>query len=996
MDHVGAKTMREPQQPAYSSLVPSFLGALFAPTDQVVLAQLYPDTRWENMVKTRDASIAWLLANEQTPNVYFRASAHDGGTGYTEANCVSTRAFFIDVDYGQAGHNKKSTFATMDDALGYLITLPIRPSIAWHTGHGIQAAFLLHHPCVFHAGGGTDEALLRYRTIGKKLAEMAMADSAFTPEHAYRVPLTLNRKVGTTEVRGTLLWSDPSRSYTMEEIEKACAHYGIKDKLANHDSCAASGCADDRKGITAKYDDLPGEIRDEIEGDGERSDRLFSVIGRMVRAGYTADTIQEAARHGDDFVAKYDARSGGLNNQVLTCIEKVRAGHYVYTPNLAPPIRIYNVPVPVPLSECQGLPTDLNDMLDRYESVAGIKLATRVRDAARFHEHMVTTRPSGVLESPCGAGKSVWALCHIALHAGDQNRYLYVAETVDALYRAADTLEKLTTTQVGRVHGFNADKCHALCRKTYTWRQCNPDNPKSVCQACPARQQCAYYTRAQQITRPIVCMTHSGLIRAMEDGSAVLDGASVFVDEGLSTFNTWQVAIKDLEILQRLTGMELGRLFPHTSLANRTDHQQWQIADDAALYARRNYVYRDEQQTSALRDLYGELRTHLSTGLRPHLLTHQPEDIERARDTLAELTNFFRPSLSGDATYAYHEMRDDTVWMISAKRNRFSFQSQRKYQRLWMLNASAQIAPYQYPDVLPVYTCPNLPDNSNLVTLHCIRANPTKTRQDETVRLSNMVIQLSHTLRQHKRILVAIDKDSEVIQDIDKQISATCGADAQVMVLQRGRIKGVNTAGDCTLAYLGSMATFTGLDDCALHACIHYGRTFPDQPYVFSASGAPNWPGGRMMVPAMRSYYALRSLDEIYQAVWRTAVRNDKPVEAIVVLPDEHWLTALWRTVMPGFQLGSAYLEKRSDEEKTVAGQKQKVHCDYERDPHLFGLRIISMGPGQEIKKTQVAEELGYTGSRAWEKNKDTIMGLLEPFFEDGSTNRMLRRKPAP
>jgi hypothetical protein len=222
------------------------------------------------------------------------------------------------------------------------------------------------------------------------------------------------------------------------------------------------------------------------------------------------------------------------------------------------------------------------------------------------------------------------------------------------------------------------------------------------------------------------------------------------------------------------------------------------------------------------------------------------------------------------------------------------------------------------------------------------------------------------------------------------------GRGPDFVVLQRGRIKGVNTAGDCTLALLTGMATFTGVDDCALHAAIHYGRTFPDTPHVFTKTGSPNWPGGKMQVPAMRTYYALRSLDEIYQAIWRTAVRNDRAVEAIVALPDEYWLATLYRTVMRGMHLASAYRDREGSESVEVAGLSKEFKWEFERDERMFGMRLVEMPAGQEITKKHMASELGYTGSRAWEKNKGVIMALMDPFFEQGETVQKLRRRAAP
>ena len=94
---------------------------------------------------------------------------------------------------------------------------------------------------------------------------------------------------------------------------------------------------------------------------------------------------------------------------------------------------------------------------------------------------------------------------------------------------------------------------------------------------------------------------------------------------------------------------------------------------------------------------------------------------------------------------------------------------------------------------------------------------------------------------------------------------------------------------------------------------------------------------------------------------------------------------------MRGMHLASAYRRLEATEDFEVAGQS--FEFTFEQDERMFGMRLIEMPPGTEITKQQVASELGYKGARAWEKNKPVIMGLLDPFFEEGSTNRVLRRK---
>lgn len=998
--------MRIPDQPQFQDLIPKFMHLLFAAGDRVALAHTDADGNWSNTALDMDQAIAYLLANAATPNLCFRASSVDG-KGYAEANCVSARAFFIDIDYGKMGHSKTSTFKTLDDAIGYVLTMPIRPSVCWHTGHGLQAAYLLDRPLMFPAGdGGTAEALRRYKTIGSCLRKMALADAAFTPEHAYRVPATINSKAhkypALPDTVGAMLWCDAQSLYTLAQIEAACAGYGIEDKTKGGGSEPAPAPVQGA-GVDADYASLPQALRDEIEATGsERSDRCFSVIGAMARAGYSDTVIADAISHGPDFVEKYGSRDrgggGGLEREVRNCIAKIRGGRYVYSSESSPPVLIYNVALAVGLSECPPLPLALEATLAGYAVAAGITLAPRVRDAARFHEHLHSTHTAGVIESPCGAGKSVWALCHIAAHAtADGAGYVYVTETVDALYRAADMLSKLTQVPVGRLHGFNAARCKALCGNDYTWKQCGRNDPKSKCVTCTVSALCSYFTRAEQIRCPILCMTHSGFIRAMEDGSNLLHDAHVIIDEGLNPFDTWQVDVEDLLRLQRMLGGSsglLGQLFPGSGLACNTSLKKWEIDDDANTFSRRNYVFRDETQTAALGPVIAELHKLARAGFRPDTgLRVSAESADAAGDTLSGLSNFFRTSARGDACYAYRESKTAGGWVMSVTRSRFDFGVEGQWKSLWMLNASAGLTPHQYPDLVPVYSCPDLPDNSGLVTVHVARANPTRTRQEQACRLSQLVMRFGETMRKHKRVLVATDKGSELGADIIARIKARCGSDCEVKVLTRGRIKGVNTCGDCTLIHLGAMATFTGIDDCALHACIQYRKTFPDTPDVYTVDGGPNWPGGRMKVPAMRNYYALRSLDEIYQAIWRTSVRNDEPVEAVVVVPDPHWLTALWRTVMPRFKLESAYVEKGGTQTITVGDQAHEMKWDFEYDDAMAGLKIVGMSAGQEITKTMVASQLGY---KEWEKNKASIMGLLGDFFEDGSTNRLLRRKGTP
>jgi hypothetical protein len=513
-------------------------------------------------------------------------------------------------------------------------------------------------------------------------------------------------------------------------------------------------------------------------------------------------------------------------------------------------------------------------------------------------------------------------------------------------------------------------------------------------------------------------MTHNGFIRLLESNSTLLDNANVIVDENLDRFNTHEFMQDELDRIQRVIP-EVGSLFPYSTLACKGDLAGWNLQPGRVdTFASRNYVFRDEQAASSLSDVYDSLRRAVGMGLTVDPFKASPGDLERAQEVLLSLMNVFRPSRAGDATYAYREVHDLPTHAGNkyvVKRSRFSLETDRAWRRMWILNASAQLSPVPYPEKMNVYACPDLKSNSHLVTLRVVSANPMASSRDSNILTSGVIQWLSGETPggRHRNVFVAVSKSEKGLDTVKAQIAKLLGPDVSVVVRSRGRIKGINDAGDCTLANLTAMSLFTTIDDCALYAALAIRRSFPDMPHVFSYHRMPNMPGGRFQVPAMQEYYALSSLDQIYQAIWRTAVRNGRPVEAIVAIPEPAWLVALWRTVMPGFVLGDARRVDAATEEELAAyrndlGVRRDLgHLTPERyeelmsvppvthtaDQAMLGLQIVNAPPGTEIGKTEIAVQFGYTGKTPWKTNKARIMALLAPFFGEGSTDHTLRRR---
>ena len=959
-------------QRTYDQFVPEFIGTLFGPGDMVRVAVLHGPGDMRNELLARDQAVARLLELQSTPNVYFACAALAPGGGYAKRDCVSTHAVCVDLDYGTVGHKAGLFFGTKDDAWSFLMTSPCTPTGVWHTGHGLQAVYLLDQPYEFRVGDQA-ERTAAYEGVSRTMAKMVQSDATFTPEHLFRVPLTVNAKPDTAPVQGALLHWNPRIWHSFAQLQAICAGYGVPDDTAIPQAVPLLTTAD---GTVTAYADLPAVLRDEIEmSHGNRSEAMFDVIVTMLKAGYAPTVIHDAIPHGGDFSRKYGNR---LHTEIDRCLNKIHAAPHVYA-DMHIPLDVTNIAKDVPVSDCAPLTPEMAGMLERYSTVTGIALSERVRTAARFHEQLFQQQ-SGVMETPCGSGKSTWALCHIALNASACNRYLYVVDTIETLYRAADVIEKLTPgLSVGRYHSFNPERCQALCGTPHNWQQCNPEDPASLCRKCKARQQCAFFDRDRQLDRPVVVMCHNGFVRLLESEAAepLLDRARIVIDEDLNAFLSTEFEHEDLQLVDSYVsglGLSLKPFFPYTSFA--ASGTPYGIQPGALTYASIHYVYRNEGATSALSNIVTDLRKAIGTGRLG--LTATTAQNEHARQLLYELLSFFRPGYRGDASYAYREIRDRNGVRYLVKKSRFNLGSQPVGVKLWILNASAQLSPY--PANMPVYRCPDLRPNGHQLSLHVIVGSPMQSKHGAHVRTACEIIRKICLNRDHKAAFVATDKGATSFDDVASAVRGSFGEATRIVRLERGRIRGSNVAGDCTFACLAGLSLFTSIDNVGATAAIVTRRTIPVTPNVFARSGVPSMPGGRFKLKIMREIYALSAMDELYQTLWRTAVRNDGQVEAVVVVPDAEWLSILWRTVMPGFRTHAVY--KPSD---------RSFKIDLAMDGLVF---LMGVAPGREFAKQDIAKRMGYQGQNAWKDNAARIGYLLAPFFEDGSTNRMLRRKP--
>jgi hypothetical protein len=969
-------------QSSFDEFVPELLNKLFEPSDRVHIGVKPHSKPLVDEFLLRDDAVQRLIQLKGKPNLFFTASSYEPGS--TEPKCCSARAFCVDVDYCSEGHSKQACLAAQGDAYAALVTAPVTPSCIWSTGHGIQAIYLLDsvYPLT------TPDQVTEYDEISRQLAAMVKADVTVTANHPLRVPYTLNEKSGSDPVGGTVLWGS-MQSHALSDIVAFCGQYGIPPGPSPVLRQIPLQVSD-----FVEFDDLPQDLQDAISEDHrDCGTALFRLVARMARQGYSEDTISEAMKFSGSFTDEYGPV--GINDEVRRCLDKMKGKPMVSSASVYP-LDVPNQARRIRLSRCQPLSAAMEAQLDRYANLAGFSLSAELKESVRFHEYLFSSRRSGVMESPCGSGKSMWAMTHISLNASETSRFLYVVDTVEALYRAAKMIEDLNPAlTVGRYHSFNQEKCRELCGNTHNWKVCSSADPKSVCHSCGVRDRCAFHTRDQQIQRGAVVMCHNGLVRLLESGKppVKLDEAKIIVDEDLDASLTAEFTLDDLRNAEQFvdgaqlavgTPANLRGLLPFTRFANPLLNQ---LLPDIETFASLNYVCRDAVQTTALAAQMPGLRKAIRRG-RILTMKNQASREERARQTLCEIVNFFRPGPRADVRYVYREIHEEdgrgkgkTRYLL--RKNRFDLDVKAVGKKLWILNASAQLSPTVYPSNMPVFRCPDMKPNGHLVSLYVIARNPTQNKTSENICAACLILRKKILSGKHQNVFIATNKDSGVDRDLRSAIQETFDqqpfrSKMKIITLPRGRIRGSNEAGECTFAVLAPMSLFSTLDSIAMRAVLSVGRTVPVVPNVLTAEGIPAMPRGQFQWQTMGQIYALTALNELYQTLWRTAVRNNQPVEAIVVIPDAEWLSVLWRTVMPGFKLLGAYKLK---------GQELRD------DPLMTGLVGLMGEPvGVDVEKNEVAQRLGYGGKNPWKENKEGILSLLGPFFEEGSTNRCLRR----
>src|SRR5262249_8240434 len=140
-----------------------FLGRLYglAPDDLWVLVWVLPEKRshWFRVLDLADAA---ALAAGHQGNVYFQvalASKDHGVAARCPADQVACLvALHADIDIAGPPHKKPNLPPTEADARALLDDMPLKPTVVVHSGHGLQAYWLLKEPLALNSPEDREKA----------------------------------------------------------------------------------------------------------------------------------------------------------------------------------------------------------------------------------------------------------------------------------------------------------------------------------------------------------------------------------------------------------------------------------------------------------------------------------------------------------------------------------------------------------------------------------------------------------------------------------------------------------------------------------------------------------------------------------------------------------------------------------------------------------------------------------------------------------------------
>lgn len=905
--------------------------------------------------KDVDSQIADADYND---NFCFICSVLDG-EGAKAENAISTKSIFIDLDYGKLGHNKESNFPDQKSALKFLRELPVKPSMIWDTGHGLDAVYLLSEEISY----ANKTQFEKFKKAKGMLYRLTKADATSSEVNSFRVPTSINDKSNNfpycVPIKGKIIQHDFSIRYSVDEIiEKIGDKSDISTSTTTVDSLNIDSVGSDDPDLL----DIPQSLKLYLETQhpmGKRSDAFHHAVMELHDLGATPACIEEILSEQSWVTDKY--KGDRLHTEIHRVLSKPE-NHDIH------PSAVAKV---LDLNECQELSPAMADAVKKYCQLTGAEESDKIYKTARFLTHLASNHRTFIVNIPCGGGKTLSAICMVAVNANSKTPYILITPNRDMAEASVETLRKLIgETAVGLYLGWDKNECQKLTGRKHNYKNCIRNSPNSFCRNCKSKEKCKYSCSEAQLNRDAVVMTCASFLILCEKG-VDFSKHVLICDEDFSTFADARFSLIDMKYLHSIflksTVPSIKSFIPDmfSSLEFNAEGITTPAPSDKISLGKLDGV-------SA--DLFKKLLHFINSEGRQADLTFNGELIYK-------FILFFRTCKECNSSFAYvlDKTKDGTY--LTLKKKRIDPATFTNYSKFIILNASASCSTEVVPENIPVFRCKELDMlNSDChLDAYISVGNPTKSKHspntDKGLKLLDKFL-TSIPAGENINMLVPYNKENHFTDEkpgYDKLLGALqdkaklAGVHLECKGISRGKLRGTNDYQSCNAVFMSGTSFFTTLTDYGLHLSLATGKDVEMSELTYlDANGKRRlvmYKGG-FKNKLVQDIYARKAMSEMHQCIYRTAIRNGKPITAFITVPAPEWLTFLWDIF-----------------EMDIKGTEfsTKNHIDF-----FSGLNELRNKPtGERIPKMKIPSYFKYPTDNAWKAHKTQLMKYLCKYYDD-------------
>ena len=605
----------------------------------------------------------------------------------------------------------------------------------------------------------------------------------------------------------------------------------------------------------------------------------------------------------------------------------------------------------------------LTDLL----GLKGIPYSRKIEIMSEFLQRVAGSRKQAVVKAPCGAGKTLCGTAYAAASATPQFPVIMILQDRRTMFNVRGDLSLIMNPEhIGVYAGWNEAECHGLNHGNLTYRDCLREASDSACLRCTGSWNCNYWQSGRQLGRRLVVTTRASFFQLCEKGHDFSQHL-IICDEDLMTFIDETFTADELDTLYRV----LGRYDAFSDIARL-------LRDLFPSLMFSHFRGIDRTPDTHVRFMTQAGWDRSVTGRIIKFIKADPGAMKQYEELVFRLLVFFRTCAECASNYAYYYDGRN----LYVKKQRINLRAFTGYRQFIVLNASAALSLNEFAPGTDIVTCDELDKyrDESSVDLYVVASNPTVSRRSSNITRGLSMLGLNATcfFAGGPDVLLPFnasngDEDADIAEHgIRREYRSHAGADANVHRISRGRLRGYNEFRNCTSAFFVAAGFFTSITDCVLHAVLRTGTDMAWTEVV--RNRRPVMHKGRFVNADVQDVYMRKTLDEIHQGVFRTAIRDGRDIQAIIALPSAEWLVPL-RMLMKF---------------KVVEAEHP---CPQTVKAFLGLSQLMNLAPGTVVGKREAAAILGYDGETGWHDHRNRISSLLESYFEIPHTGYgMVRR----